>query len=97
MPGGALVLQDAYEAAQEILDRQVRSADAPDIIICSCTEFPSYWVFGFNTRRMIQYGDLRATFLGCGPVVVPKSGAAPYLGRSATPIAEQLDEIPIEG
>ena len=83
-------MQDAYEAAQELLDRLLRSVHGTDIVICSCREFPTAWVFGYNTRRFLQDQNLLATPVGNGPVVVPKSGKPAYLGTSATPIEDQL-------
>jgi hypothetical protein len=46
----------------------VRQGEA-DVIICSCNEFPTAWVFGYNTRRFLQDMQLLASFVGNGPVV----------------------------
>jgi hypothetical protein len=62
------------------------------VIKCSCEEYPTAWVFGFNTRRFLVDMEITALLVGSGPVVVPKSGDAPYVGGSGTPIAEQLEE-----
>jgi hypothetical protein len=83
-------MQDAYEAAQELLDRSLRPGHGTDIVICSCQEFPTAWVFGYNTRRFLQDGDFMASLVGNGPVVVPKSGEPAYTAVSATPIEDQL-------
>ncbi|WP_239165124.1 YrhB domain-containing protein [Actinoplanes palleronii] len=92
-PDQGVVLQDAYQRAQELLDETVRR-DTGDVVIVSCTEFPSSWVFGYQTRRFMR-GDVMASMVGNGPVVVPKSGAEPYTGGSGTPIAEQVGENPV--
>lgn len=87
-----LLLQDAYEAAQAFLDRVVRPSMPDDIVIASCVEFPSAWTFGYNSRAFLSDGEFRRALAGNGPVVVPKSGADPYLGGSGTPISAQLGE-----
>ncbi|MFB9336498.1 YrhB domain-containing protein [Actinoplanes octamycinicus] len=79
--------------AQKMLDGAIRKFTS-DVVICSCQEFPSSWVFGYQTRRFLQ-GDFMASLVGNGPVVVPKSGEPPYFGGSPTPIAEQLNEAPV--
>ena len=88
-----MVFQDAYDLAQELLDTQIRPLHGPDVVICSCAEYPNAWVFGYNTRRFVQEGDLLALLVGNGPVVVPKSGRSPFFGLSAFPIEEQLGDL----
>jgi hypothetical protein len=80
-----MILQDAHDLTPELLDARIRPLHGPDVVICSCTEHPSAWVFGYNTRRLLQEGDLLASLVGNGPVVVPKSGSAPFFGLSAFP------------
>lgn len=92
-PESSVLMQDAYEAAQELLDARIRPAHGADVVIASCQEFPTAWVFGYNTRRYLAGGQFLAGIVGGGPVVVPKSGEAPYFGRSATPIEEQLRDL----
>lgn len=89
-PFQGIVMQDAYEAAQDLLDRVVRPQCGIDVVICSCQEFPTAWVFGYNTRRFLQDMELLASLVGNGPVVVPKSGEPPYLGASGSPIEDQI-------
>lgn len=88
-----VLLQDAFEAAQALLDSQIRPAHGPDVVISSCEEFPTAWVFGYNTRRFLVEMEITASLVGNGPVVVPKSGRAPFLGLSARPIEEQLEDL----
>lgn len=88
-----ILLQDAFEAAQDLLDAQIRPLHGPDVVICSCVEYPTAWVFGYNTRRYLVDMEPMASLVGNGPVVVPKSGRAPYFGQSARPIAGQLGDL----
>jgi hypothetical protein len=87
-----MLLQDAYETAQALLDAQVRQ-DSPDVVICSCTEFPNAWAFGFNTRRFLVQGEISAFIVGSGPVVVPKSGKDAFLGASSSPVESQIEHL----
>lgn len=89
-----MILQDAYKAAQSLLDSIVRPDYGPDdIVICSCEEYPTAWVFGYNTRRYLEQEEFTAALVGNGPVVVPKSGKDPFLGGSGSPIAEQIEDL----
>jgi hypothetical protein len=83
-----MVLQDAFQAAQDLLDRRLRR-DVPDVVIASVEEYPTGWVFGYNTRRFLEDRELLASLLG-GPIVVPKSGEPAYFGDGALPADEQL-------
>ncbi|SDJ23126.1 Immunity protein 35 [Actinokineospora alba] len=87
-----MLLQDAYETAQALLDAMVRP-DSPDVVICSCTEFPNAWAFGYNTRRFLAHGELSACLVGGGPVVVPKSGKDAFLSASGSPVDTQIGHL----
>jgi len=50
-------------------------------------------VFCYNGRRYMADDDFSAAIVGNGPVVVPKSGAEPYLGGSGIPIEDQIKEL----
>jgi hypothetical protein len=88
-----MVLEDAFEIAKTFLDRTIRSEFGSDVVICSCAEYPAAWVFGYNTRRFLVEMKITDSLVGNGPVVVPKSGNAPFLGLSGRPIEDQLEEI----
>ena len=83
-----MILQDAYQAAQDLLDQQLRQ-HVPDVVIASCEEYPTGWVFGYNTRRFLEQDELMASLLG-GPIVVPKSGKPAYFGDGSLTFDEQL-------
>ncbi|MBC6446917.1 YrhB domain-containing protein [Actinokineospora xionganensis] len=87
-----MLLQDAYETAQALLDARLRP-DWPDLVVCSCTEFPNAWSFGYNTRRFLVHGDISASIVGGGPVVVPKSGREAFLAASGRPVEEQIGHL----
>lgn len=85
-----MIFQDAYEAAQRYLTDHVRGAEGNEVVIASAAEYPSAWSFGYNTRRFLENGDLGASMIGNGPVVVPKNGGPIYLAQSGSPVEDQL-------
>jgi Immunity protein 35 len=88
-----VILQDAYEAAQRLLDATVRPAHDLEIAIGSCQEFERAWVFAYNTRLFYEERDFLASLVGNGPVVVPKIGGDPFLAGSSTPIEDQVASL----
>lgn len=47
---------------------------------------------GYQSRAFIESGRISDALVGNGPVVVPKSGADPWLSLSALPVEEQIAE-----
>lgn len=88
-----MILQHAYEAAQSLLDVQIRPVHGEEVVICSCEDFANAWVFGYNTRKFLLEMDLEAALVGNGPVIVPKSGDRPFLGLSGSPVEEQVANL----
>jgi len=75
-----VVLQDAFEAAQRFLDEAIRGDHNDEIVIGTCCEVADGWAFGYNTRAFLERGDIASSLVGNGPVIVPASGAQPYVG-----------------
>lgn len=82
-----MIFQDAYDAAQHHLDETVRSVYAShprtstvDIVIASSRELDGHWEFSYQSRSFLAEGDINSALAGNGPVIVPKSGDAPYIG-----------------
>lgn len=88
-----IILQDAWKAAQQFLDREVRPHHRAELVIMAVHDHPKAWAFGYTTRAFVQDGDLTTSLVGNGPVVVPKSGRKIFLGSSAEPISAQLDRL----
>lgn len=86
----AVILQDAYLAAQAHLDAHVRPGQLAEVAICSCEEHESAWVFGYNTRPFIEQDSLSDSLVGNGPVVVPRDGSPTWLAWSGLPVDQQL-------
>lgn len=87
------ILQDAWESAQALLDAEIRPLHGEEIVIVAVSDHPRAWAFSYNTREFAQCGDFRSSLVGNGPVVVPKSEDPVYLGSSARPIKDQLDQL----
>ncbi|WP_394359229.1 YrhB domain-containing protein [Amycolatopsis sp. SB7-3] len=75
-----MVLQDAFEAAQRFLDAKIRPKHATEIVIARCVENDEGWAFGYNSRAFLEDGDVMSSLVGNGPIIVPRSGADPYVG-----------------
>lgn len=75
-----MVLQDAFEAAQRFLDDQIRADHKVEIVISHCKETDDAWRFSYNSRATIEEGSISLSLAGNGPIIVPKSGADPYIG-----------------
>ncbi|MEV6904597.1 YrhB domain-containing protein [Amycolatopsis sp. NPDC051372] len=75
-----MVLQDAFEAAQRFLDAGIRAQNDAEIVISECKELADAWYFDYNSRAFLEQDDISSALVGNGPVVVPKSGAEPYIG-----------------
>jgi hypothetical protein len=80
-----VVLQDAFEAAQRFLDEVIRAENDAEIVINKCDELSDGWAFGYNSRAFFEHGDISSALAGNGPVIVPKSGAKPYIGSIFRP------------
>ncbi|MEU4675042.1 YrhB domain-containing protein [Amycolatopsis sp. NPDC023774] len=74
-----MVLQDAFEAAH-FLDAGIRTENDVEIVIATCEELDDAWYFDYNSRAFVEQDDPSGSLIGNGPVVVPKSGAKPYIG-----------------
>jgi hypothetical protein len=81
-----MVLQDAFEAAQRFLNEVVRPLHRTEIVIVTCASTDTDWIFGYDSRAFVEEGKLSAALVGNGPVVVPRSGQAPYVGPVVTTI-----------
>ena len=74
------ILEDAFKSAQQLLDELIRPEHEPEIVISTCEETDVSWIFGYNSRPFLEAGDIVSALAGNGPIVVPKSGAPPYIG-----------------
>ncbi|QOC89673.1 YrhB domain-containing protein [Micromonospora craniellae] len=52
---------------------------AGEWVIIGAWEHETAWSVGYQSRAFIESGDIHDSLVGNGPVVVPKSGADPWL------------------
>jgi len=77
----------ATEALQDIETQHLLALVNPD----SPAEYEWCWLYTFNTVRAIETGDIMDS-LAIGPLVVPKSGAEPWVAPSSPPVERWLNE-----
>jgi len=75
-----MLLQDAFEIAQQFLDEVIRPEHSTEIVIARCAETEQGWTFSYNSRAFLEDGDVASSLVGNGPVVVPGSGEPPFVG-----------------
>lgn len=75
-----MLLQDAFEIAQQFLDEVIRPEHSTEIVIARCAETEEGWTFSYNSRAFLEDGDIASSLVGNGPVVVPRSGEPPFVG-----------------
>ncbi|WP_328321896.1 YrhB family protein [Kribbella sp. NBC_00382] len=61
-------------------------------VIVGAEEHEIAWSVSYQSRAFIESGDISRALAGNGPVVVPKSGADPWLAWSGRPVEEQIAE-----
>ncbi|QGN48089.1 hypothetical protein GKC29_15420 [Micromonospora sp. WMMC415] len=61
-------------------------------VIIGAREHETAWSVGYQSRAFIESRDIPDSLVGNGPVVVPKSGAEPWLAWSGRPVEEQIAE-----
>ncbi|MCB2411984.1 YrhB family protein [Demequina sp. TTPB684] len=79
-----MLLQDAFDAAQVFLDTVIRPVHRVEIVICRCEETDEGWEFAYDSRAYLENQEFREALVGNGPVVIPRTGDAPYI-RSVFP------------
>jgi len=75
-----MLLQDAFEIAQQFLDEVIRPEHSIEIVIARCAETEEGWTFSYNSRAFLEEGDISSSLVGNGPVVVLRSGEPPFVG-----------------
>ncbi|MEV6368794.1 YrhB domain-containing protein [Micromonospora musae] len=84
--------EEAREVAFAFLADRTDKVRAGEWVIIGAWEHETAWSVGYQSRAFIESGDIHDSLVGNGPVVVPKSGADPWLAWSGRPVEEQLAE-----
>ncbi|MCN0155141.1 YrhB domain-containing protein [Salinispora arenicola] len=61
-------------------------------VITGVWEHETAWSVGYQARSFIASGRISDSLVGNGLVVVPKSGADPWLSWSGRPVEDQIAE-----
>jgi hypothetical protein len=89
----SILLQDAWNTAQRMLDSGIRPMQPKEIVIATVLEHEKAWAFSYNSRAFLAEGDFMSSLVGNGPIVVPKDGRRPFLASSAERVETQLDRL----
>jgi hypothetical protein len=84
--------EEARELAFAFLAKQSDHLRTGEWVITGAEEHETAWSVSYQSRAFIETGDITRSLVGNGPVVVPKSGADPWLAWSGRPVEEQIAE-----
>ena len=83
---------DAQTIAQRFLEEEVQKRLPEEVVLSGVEEYPTCWVFGYNTRTYVETKALSHALAGNGPIIVNRQSGRVRQGTSARPVEEQLDE-----
>lgn len=81
---------EARKIASEYLTERSEQFRAGAWVIYGAEDHGSAWSVGYQSRSFVETGNFMHGLVGNGPVVVPKSGARPWLAWSGAPVEEQI-------
>lgn len=84
--------EEARELAFAFLADRSDQIRTGEWVIVGTREHEAAWSVGYQSRAFIESGDISRALVGNGPVVVPKSGADPWMAWSGRPVEEQIAE-----
>jgi Immunity protein 35 len=84
--------EEAREVAFAFLADRIDHIRTGEWVITGAREHETAWSVSYQSRAFTESGDIHNALAGNGPVVVPKSGADPWLAWSGRPVEEQIAE-----
>jgi hypothetical protein len=84
-------LPAAREIARSYLAEACQPRSEHKLVLTGEWEYPTCWMFGWNTAEYVATGEPRYALAGNGPIIVNRRTAAARLGVSGLPIEEQVD------
>ncbi|MEU7799523.1 YrhB domain-containing protein [Micromonospora arborensis] len=84
--------EEAREIASAFLADRIDEICTGEWMITGVWEHETAWSVGYQSRAFIESGRVSDSLVGNGPVVVPKSGADPWLSWSGRPVEGQIAE-----
>lgn len=82
--------EEARELASAFLADRSDHFRTGEWVITAVEEHETAWSVGYQSRAFLETGDISRSLVGNGPVVVPKSGANPWLAWSGRPVEDQI-------
>ncbi len=85
----------ARAKAEAFLDEVVRPGVAMAVVVDpgATIETSRCWVFFYNTREFIETRSAIFALAGNAPIFVAKDDPSVYLGRTDTPVDDQIAEV----
>jgi hypothetical protein len=84
--------EEAREIAFAFLADRIDEVRIGEWVITGAREHETAWSVSYQSRAFIESGRISDALVDNGPVVVPKSGADPWLAWSGRPVEEQFAE-----
>ncbi|MGC4744951.1 YrhB domain-containing protein [Micromonospora sp. DT201] len=84
--------EEAREIASAFLAERIDEIRTGEWVVTGAWEHETAWSVGYQSRAFVESGRISDALAGNGPVVVPKSGADPWLSWSGRPVEEQIAE-----
>jgi hypothetical protein len=69
------------------LSEEYRSGDW---VLTVAEDYDTAWAIGYQALAFVESGNIVDSLVGNGPVIVPKSGAQPWMAWSGPPVGEQI-------
>jgi len=82
--------EQAREIASAFLADRFDEIRTGEWVVTGMQEHETAWSVTYLSRAFIESGRISDALAGNGPVVVPKSGADPWLAWSGRPVEEQI-------
>jgi hypothetical protein len=84
--------EEAREIAFAFLADRIDEVRIGEWVITGAREHETAWSVSYQSRAFIESGRISDALVDNGPVVVPKSGADPWLAWSGRPAEKQIAE-----
>jgi len=80
----------ARQIASDFLTQRFEEFRSGDWVLTVAEDYDSAWAVGYQALAFVESGNVLDSLAGNGPVVVPKSGAQPWMAWSGLPVGEQI-------
>jgi hypothetical protein len=85
-------VDEARDAATRYLRSEVEPGVGEELKIFDVGEYPTCWVFGYNTRAYLETRSIEHSLGGHGPLIINRATGRIRIGTWNAAIEGQLDE-----